>query len=146
MTVYIINICRSILYIPLLLNKPWPLSYQSFQQLLWVAMPLFVMRLILITIIQPSFLNQAHAAEGRAPGFLKLFWFVCQYVCVCLPPRPLITNGMIGCDIDRVRLVKQVLQLFPVFNYFIRYLLSIKWMGVAILTQHVVNACQRKLR
>ena len=97
-------------------------------------------------------LNQARAAE--AAGFLKLFWSacryarvcVCVYVCVCPPPRPLISSGVIWCDIDRVRLVKQVLRLFPAFNYFIRQLPSIKWMGVAILTQLVVNACQRKLR
>ena len=42
---------------------------------------------------------------------------VCQYACVCvsvsvcLPPRPLITSGVIWCDIDRVQLVKQVLRL-----------------------------------
>ena len=66
-------------------------------------------------------------------------------VCVCPPPRPLITRGVIWCDIDRV-LVKQPLRVFPAFNYFIRQLPSIKWMGVAILTQLVVNACQRKLR
>ena len=33
-----------------------------------------------------------------------------QYVCVsvCPPPRPLIISGVIWCDIDCVRLVKQV--------------------------------------
>ena len=87
----------------------------------------------------------------RAPGFLKFFCpHVSMRVCVCLsvcpPPRPLITSGVIWCDIDLVRLVKQVLRLFPAFNYFIWQLPSIKWMGVAILTQLVVNACQRKLR
>ena len=41
-----------------------------------------------------------------------------------------------------MRLVKQVLRLFPAFNYFIRQLSLIKWMGVGILTQLVVNACQ----
>ena len=56
-------------------------------------------------------------------------------VCVCVSIlRPLMTSGMIWCDIDRVRLVKQVLRFFPAFNYFIQHLLSIKWMGVAILT------------
>ena len=59
----------------------------------------------------------------RAPGFLKLFWFARQYVCVslsvCPPPWALITSGMIWCDIDHMRLVKQVLRLFPAFNYFI---------------------------
>ena len=88
------------------------------------------------------FLNQACTAKG----FLKLLWLVRQYVCVCPPLRPLITSGVIWCDIDRVRLVKQVLRLFRAFNYFIQHLSSIKWMGMTILTQHVVNACQRKLR
>ena len=86
-----------------------------------------------------------------APGFLKLLWSAYRYACVCLvvcasAPRPLITGGVIWCDIDHVQFVKQVLQLFPAFNYFIQHLPSIKWMGVTILTQHVVNACQRKLR
>ena len=90
----------------------------------------------------------ARGRRPRAPGFLKLFWSACQYACVCVcpPPRPLITSGVIWCDIDRVRLVKQVLRLFPSFNYVIQQFPSIKWMGVAILTQLVVNACQRKLR
>ena len=91
------------------------------------------------------FLNQV-----RMPGFLKLPWSACWYTCVCVsvcpPPRALITSGVIWCDIGRVRLVKQALRLFPTFNYFIRHLPSIKWMGVAILTEHVVNACQIKLR
>ena len=62
-----------------------------------------------------------------ALGFLKLLWFARRYVCVCVcvsvcpPPRPLITSGVIWCDIGRVRLVKQVLRLFPAFNYFIRH-------------------------
>ena len=33
-------------------------------------------------------------------------------MCVCLPPRALITSGVIWCDIDRVQLLK-VLRLFP---------------------------------
>ena len=53
-------------------------------------------------------------------------------VSVCLPPRPLITSNVIWCDIDHMRLVKQVLKLFPAFNYFIRQLPLIKGMGVAI--------------
>ena len=92
----------------------------------------------------------AHGRRPRAPGFLKLLWFACRYACVCVlvsvcVSAPEAINNQ-WCDIDRVRLVKQVLRLFPAFNYFIRHLPSIKWMGVAILTQHVVNACQRKLR
>ena len=50
---------------------------------------------------------------------------------------------MIWCDIGHVRLVKQVLQLSPAFNYFIQHLLSIKPIGMAILTQQVMNACQK---
>ena len=93
-------------------------------------------------------LNQARTSAARA-WFLEIALVrasVCVCVSVCPPPRPLITSGAIWCDIDHVQLVKQVLRLFPAFNYFIRQLPSIKWMGVAILTQLVVNACQRKLR
>ena len=103
------------------------------------------------TAIYPGgFLNQARGRRLYA-WFLEIVLVhvsVCVCVClsVCPPPRPLITSGVIWCGIDLVRLVKQVLQLFPAFNYFIRQLPSIKWMGVAILTQLVVNACQRKLR
>ena len=71
---------------------------------------------------------------------------MCVCVSVCPPPRALITSGMIWCDIGHVQLVKKVSRLFPTFNYFIWYLPSIKWMGIAILTQHIVNACQRKLK
>ena len=52
-------------------------------------------------------LNQARAAHA---WFLKLLWFARRYACMCLsvcpPPRPLITSGVIWCDIGRVRLVK----------------------------------------
>ena len=74
---------------------------------------------------------------------------VCMCVCVCVfvsAPRALITSGVIWCDIGHVRLVKQVLWLSPAFNYFIQHFPSKEWMGVTILTQHVVNACQRKVR
>ena len=37
--------------------------------------------------------------------------FVAVAVCVCPPPRLLITSGMMWCDMDLIRLVKQVLQL-----------------------------------
>ena len=57
---------------------------------------------------------------------------VCVYVCVCVSAPKAINNQW--RDIGRVRLVKQVLWLFPTFNYFIQHLPSIKWMGVAILT------------
>ena len=81
-----------------------------------------------------TFLNKARAARTWFLEIALVRTSVCMCVSVCSPPRPLITSGMIWCDIDRVRLVKQVLRLFPAFNYFIRYLPSIKWMGVAILT------------
>ena len=63
---------------------------------------------------------------------------VCASVClsVCLAPRALITSGVIWCDIGRVWLVKPVTQLFSL-------LLSIKWMGMALVTQHVMHARQR---
>ena len=37
-----------------------------------------------------------------APGFLILLLFLYQYVCVHLPPRAIITSGMIWCDKDCV--------------------------------------------
>ena len=51
-----------------------------------------------------------------APGFLKLILCglsVCVFACVCVcpPPRLLITSGVMWHDIDSIRLVKQVLQL-----------------------------------
>ena len=49
-------------------------------------------------------------------------------VCVCVSALEAINNQW--CDIDRVRLVKQVLRLFLAFNYFIRHSPLIKWMGV----------------
>ena len=53
-------------------------------------------------------LNQARAAFGRAPGFLKSFrprTLVYVYVCVrvCPPPRPLITSHVKGMRNKRVR-------------------------------------------
>ena len=97
------------------------------------------------------FLNQVHATEG-CTGLVSWNCFgshvgMCVYLCVSVcPPPALITSGMIWCDIDHVWLVKQILRLFPAFNYFIWHLPSIKWIGVTILIQHIVNACQRKLR
>ena len=48
-----------------------------------------------------------------APGFLKLFLCGRLYVCLCVcpPPKLLITSGVIWHDMDPIRLVKQVLQL-----------------------------------
>ena len=91
------------------------------------------------------FLNQERAAFSCV-HLVSWNWFSsCVGMCMCLPPRPLITSGVIWCDIDCVQLVKQVLQLFPAFSYFTRHLSSIKWKAVSILTQHAVNTCQRKL-
>ena len=56
-----------------------------------------------------------------------MFVCVCLCVSVCLPPRPLLTSGMIWCDIGRVRLVKPILQLFSLLP-------SINWMGVVLVT------------
>ena len=93
------------------------------------------------------FSNQACEAEGCTRLVSWNCFGSCIGMCVCVsvcpPSRPLITSGVIWCDIGHVRLVKQVLRLFPAFNYFIGHLPSIKWMGVTILTQHVVHAYQR---
>ena len=95
-----------------------------------------------VAIVKPG-------ARSRRPRawFLEIA-LVRASVCgsVCPPPRPLITSGVIWCDIDRVRLVKQVLRLSPAFNYFIRHSPSIKWMGVAILTQHCSERLPKKTK
>ena len=72
------------------------------------------------------FLNQARAGlwPARAPLILcgsSVCVFVCvfAYVCVCPRPRLLITSGVIWRDMNLIRLVKQVLQLYG--NY-TRYL------------------------
>ena len=80
----------------------------------------------------------------HAPGFLKSFLFMHQYVyvcmcacvSVCLPPRPLITSGVIWRDIGHVWLVKPILQLFSLLPL-------INWMGIVLVTQCVVHARQR---
>ena len=57
----------------------------------------------------------APATGQCAPGFLKFFLcgrlYMCVCLCVCLPPRLLITRGVMWHDMDPIRLVKQVLQL-----------------------------------
>ena len=94
-----------------------------------------------VWLVVSCFIKPAMRKPGPyMPGFLNLLWFACWYV----PLRVLITSGMIWCGIVCVWLVKQVLQLFPAFSCFIWHLPSINWMGVAILTQHVVNTCQRR--
>ena len=63
-------------------------------------------------------------AQATHAWFLEI-GLVCTSVCmsvsvsVCLPPRALITSGVIWCDIGHVRLAKQVSRLFPALNYFI---------------------------
>ena len=76
---------------------------------------------IVNSIVKPD----TRGLRPRVPGFLKLLWLTRRYVCTCVclsvcpPPRALITSGVIWSDIGLVRLVKQVLRLFPAFNYFI---------------------------
>ena len=98
--------------------------------------------------IPTTFLNQA--CTGHLPvhaWFLEIaLVHTSEYLCVCPPPRPLITSGMIWCDIDSVWLVKQVLRLFPALNCFIWLLPSIKLMCMALLAQHIMLAYQRRLR
>ena len=99
------------------------------------------------------FLNQACAAEGRARlvswncfgSRVSMCVCVCACVCVrvCVCASVSIPEGINNqlCDIGHVWLVKQALQLSPAFNYFLWHLPSIEWMGVAILTQHIMNVC-----
>ena len=55
------------------------------------------------------------ACGWHVPGFLKLF--LCRHLYACVnvfvypPLRLLITSGVIWCDMDPMRLVKQALQL-----------------------------------
>ena len=64
--------------------------------------------------ISQPFLSLSELLKRRLhePGFLKLLWFACWYVCarasVCPLPRAVITSGMLWCDIGHVRLVKHV--------------------------------------
>ena len=77
---------------------------------------------------------------------------VCVHVCVCVhvrayvcvfpPTRALITIVVIWYDIDPVWLVKQVLGIFPCSFFIILHLPSIKWMGVVLVTQRIVNTWQ----
>ena len=42
-------------------------------------------------------------------------------------------------------MVKKVLQHFLLYGCFKLHLLSINWMGVSLVTQHIMNTCQRRL-
>ena len=59
-----------------------------------------------VSFIQ-GFLNYDTFKLG-ASGFLELnvCMSVCLHVCVSLPPRLLITSGVMWCDIDLIQLVK----------------------------------------
>ena len=57
------------------------------------------------------FLNLVHAGHRLArTWFLKVnpVWIISVCVCVCPPPRLLITSGVIQHDMNPIRLVKQV--------------------------------------
>ena len=58
---------------------------------------------------------------------------VCLYVCVCMcmPQRLLITSGVMWRDMDPMRLVKQVLQL-----YMATVVVIINGRGLGIDTRH----------
>ena len=66
----------------------------------------------------PSISHDFSETGARRPGagrawFLKMI--LCgSSVCVCPPPRLLITSGVMWGDMDSIRLVKQVLQLVVV--------------------------------
>ena len=106
-------------------------------------------QLVKILSIFEIFKPGAHGPKAMHAWFFEIVLVrvsVCARACVCVcVSAPEVINNQ-WRDKGCVRLVKQVLRLFPTFNYFIRHLPSIKWMGVAILTEHVVNTCQRKLR
>ena len=54
-----------------------------------------------------DFLNQACAGHGAGtPGFLVLLLSANFSMCVCPPPRLLITSGVMWCDVDPIRLVE----------------------------------------
>ena len=80
-------------------------------------------------------------SSAACAWFLEIV-LVCSSVCVsaCPPPRALITSGVISCDIGRVRLVKQLSQLFPTFNYFMTFAIDkIDGRG------HINTACHEHL-
>ena len=63
----------------------------------------------------------------------------CIGMCVCVyvsTPRPLITSGMIWCDVGCLWLVKPILQLFSLLPL-------INWIGMTLVTQCIMHARQR---
>ena len=82
--------------------------------------------------------------KAHTPGFLKSFllihWYVCVHVCVCAclcvcVSTPKGINNL-WSNVGHVWLVKPILQLFSL-------LLSINWMGMALVTQCIMNARHR---
>ena len=62
-----------------------------------------------ININQPYLFKPGASAEGQCvPGFLELLlsanvcMLVCVFACVCVPPRLLITSGVMWCNIDPI--------------------------------------------
>ena len=79
------------------------------------------------------FLNQACAGHRPAHAwFLKIdpVW-TCVCVCVSPPPRLLITSGVMWCDIDSRRLVKQVYSC-----YMATVVIIVNGHGLGIDTRH----------
>ena len=96
-----------------------------------------------------ALLNQVHATWHACLISWNCFGLqVSMCVCVCVPTPKSINNQW--CDMVWYRPLCNCLSkfhgFFPAFNYFIWHLPSIKWMGLAILTQHIVNACQKTPR
>ena len=59
-------------------------------------------------VFEPGTRGRRLHVSGFLKSFLFVLWYVCVSLSVRLPLRALITSGMIWCDIDRVRLIKQV--------------------------------------
>ena len=89
-----------------------------------------------------------YVAGLQAPGFLKLLWFMRWFVCVCRSVSVFTPEGINNQWHDMVwyRRWCDWLNKFTAFSYSQLTLAINKWMGVAILTQHIVNAYQRTLR
>ena len=66
-------------------------SYEEVFLLMYVATYVRIIHVYMYMLVD-MFLNQAHA------------WFknICMLVCVCPPPRLLITSGVMWCDIDPI--------------------------------------------
>ena len=83
-------------------------------------------------------LNPEREAEGRAH---LVSWNCLGLRAVCVSAPVGINNQWRFMVLYRPCAIDQTsFMAFPAFIYFIWHLVSIEWMGVAILTQHVVNA------